>query len=151
MQHFLLSLEFPKFFPFLVFFFASHDTLLIHLVTPYPHPQPAKLMRGTRCVCTSNSGFKSSYSISLKASYSFCTLNLVILSFVSQLWEKGKFWKAEIGFLTGNTGILKAVFLKTITFTNLSDSTPDTLSQDPQKWVLGICIFTRFPGCSYIH
>lgn len=71
-------------------------------------------MRDLRCVFGSNSGFNSSYSISFKASYRFCTLNVVIISFVSELWER-EFWKAETGFLTGNPGTLKAVFLKIIT------------------------------------
>lgn len=62
----------------------------------------------------SNSGFNSSYSISFKASYRFCTLKEVIIPFVSELWKR-EFWKAETGVLTGNPGTLKAVFLEIIT------------------------------------
>lgn len=103
-------------------------------------------MRDSRCVFGSNLGFNSSYSISFKASYRFCTLNVVIISFVSELWER-EFWKAGTGVLTGNPGTLKAVFLEMITLVTV----PRHPSQGPRSWVLRICICTRVPGSFYHH
>lgn len=114
-------------------------------------PMPAKLMRGTRCDCSSSG---------LKVLIAAGSVLRQVIAFVHWTWwfyplfiamGEGKFWKAEIVFLTGNTGILKAVFSKIIIFNNVSDSSPDVLSQDPWRWVLRMCIFTSFLGSSYAH